>query len=96
MFQFSAFSANSTLNLYERSYRAVLCIRGTGHALCVSVCKIFAMDCWGWLHQEPHEVLGSASHLYVLKVASIDGLSFLVACHCTIFIANLLLCILGK
>ena len=39
--------------------------------------------------------LGQPAH-YVLKVASIDVLSFLVACHCTIFIANLLLCILGK
>ena len=36
--------------------------------------------------------------LCVLKVASIDGLMpFLIACHCTIFIVNLLFCfILGK
>ena len=34
----------------------------------------------------------------VLKVASIDGIMpFLVACHCTIFIVNLLFCyLLGK
>jgi len=31
--------------------------------------------------------------VYVLKVASIDGLMpFLVACHCTIFTVNLLFC----
>ena len=36
--------------------------------------------------------------VYVLKVASIGGLMpFLVACHCTIFIVNLLFCyVLGK
>ena len=36
----------------------------------------------------------------VLKVASIDGLMhvfFLIACHCTVFIVNLLFCyVLGK
>ena len=36
MFQFSAFCANSTFNLCERSYRAMLCIRGTSHGpVCV-------------------------------------------------------------
>ena len=37
--------------------------------------------------------------VYVLKVASIDELMpFLVACHCTIFIVNLLFCyvLIGK
>ena len=35
----------------------------------------------------------SAYCVYVLKVASIDGLMhFLVACHCTIFFVNRLFC----
>ena len=51
MFQFSAFSANSTSNLCERSYREMLCIRGTSHGpvcVCLSAstpqCKLFFLN----------------------------------------------------
>ena len=39
----------------------------------------------------------SAYCVYVLKMASTDGLMpFLVACHCTIFIVNLVLYLANK
>ena len=65
------------------------------------------MERGGWLPQGVYRpVLGSldltpnllADCVYVLNVASVDGLApFLVAFHCTIFIVNLLFCyVLGK